>query len=62
MDELFAWSLEPGFIRALGYVVTERERFPEKIGRDCTMCARRLSCWEVCVRCSLQSARLEAVA
>ena len=62
IDELFALTLEPGFFQALGYAVTERERFPEKIGRDCTICARRFGCREVCVRRSLHSACLEAVA
>lgn len=47
--ELFALTLTPGFFERLGYVVTDRARYPEKIRRDCLGCARRAACAEVCV-------------
>ena len=62
IGELFALTLEPEFFEILGYAVTERERYPEKIGRDCASCARRLGCREICVRRSLRALPLEAAA
>ena len=49
VDELFALTLTPGFFAAVGYAVTDRARYPEKVRRDCLGCARRLACDEVCV-------------
>lgn len=49
IDELFALTLTAGFFEAVGYVVTDRARYPEKIRRDCANCARRFGCAEICV-------------
>ena len=49
IDELFALTLAPGFFQALGYDLTERARYPEKVHRDCLVCAFRSACREVCV-------------
>ena len=49
IPELFALTLTPEFFERVGYVVTDRARFPEKIRRDCLRCPRRIRCDEVCV-------------
>jgi N-acetylglutamate synthase-like GNAT family acetyltransferase len=49
IDELFALTMTAGFFESVGYAVTERARYPEKIRRDCVSCARRFGCAEVCV-------------
>lgn len=58
IDELFALTLTPGFFEAVGYGVTDRARYPEKVRRDCLGCARRLACDEVCVQRSLVAGEL----
>ena len=62
IDELFALTLTVGFFEAVGYAVTERARYPEKIRRDCTSCARRFGCNEVCVSRMLRADTLEYAA
>jgi amino-acid N-acetyltransferase len=62
IDELFALTLAPGFFETLGYAVTERTLFPEKIRRDCAGCARRLSCNEICVARQMHAGSLEHAA
>jgi N-acetylglutamate synthase-like GNAT family acetyltransferase len=47
--ELFALTLTPAFFEAVGYGVTDRSRYPEKVRRDCMGCSRRFACAEVCV-------------
>jgi N-acetylglutamate synthase-like GNAT family acetyltransferase len=49
IEELFALTMTAGFFESAGFVITERARYPEKIRRDCTSCARRFGCAEVCV-------------
>jgi N-acetylglutamate synthase-like GNAT family acetyltransferase len=49
IEELFALTMTAGFFQSVGFVITERARYPEKIRRDCTSCARRFGCAEVCV-------------
>ncbi|HLV25629.1 MAG TPA: GNAT family N-acetyltransferase [Gemmatimonadales bacterium] len=49
IGELFALTLTPGFFERLGYAVTDRAFYPEKIRRDCVGCLRREACAEVCV-------------
>ena len=49
IDELFALTMTPRFFERAGYAITERAHYPEKIRRDCTLCARRFGCAEVCV-------------
>lgn len=53
IEEVFALTLEPRFFEAIGYAVTDRVRYPEKIRRDCLACPRRHACAEICVRRSL---------
>jgi amino-acid N-acetyltransferase len=62
IDELFALTLTAGFFEAVGYVVTERARYPEKIRRDCASCARRFGCAEICVARMLRADTLECAA
>jgi N-acetylglutamate synthase-like GNAT family acetyltransferase len=49
VTQLFALTLVPALFEALGYGVVDRARYPEKIRRDCTACARRRECREICV-------------
>jgi N-acetylglutamate synthase-like GNAT family acetyltransferase len=60
--ELFALTLTPAFFEAVGYAVTDRARYPEKIRRDCIGCARRFACGEVCVWRPVEVAPLQLVA
>lgn len=62
IDELFALTLTAGFFESVGYVVTERARYPEKIRRDCASCLRRFGCNEVCVARMLRADTLEYAA
>jgi len=62
IDELFALTLTAGFFESVGYVVTERARYPEKIRRDCISCPRRFGCNEVCVARMLRADTLEYAA
>jgi N-acetylglutamate synthase-like GNAT family acetyltransferase len=49
IGELFALTLAPSFFETLGYDLTERARYPEKIHRDCLRCMFRSACREACV-------------
>ena len=62
VEELFALTLTPGFFEAVGYGVTDRAHYPEKVRRDCLGCARRLACDEVCVQRSLVAEELRVAA
>lgn len=62
IDELFALTMTAGFFKSVGYLVTERARYPEKIRRDCASCARRIGCAEVCVARVLRADTLECAA
>ena len=62
IDELFALTLTAGFFESVGYVVTERARYPEKLRRDCTSCPRRFGCTEICVARMLRDDTLEYAA
>jgi N-acetylglutamate synthase-like GNAT family acetyltransferase len=62
IDELFALTMTAGFFESVGYVVTERARYPEKIKRDCVSCPRRFGCNEVCVSRMLRADTLEHAA
>jgi N-acetylglutamate synthase-like GNAT family acetyltransferase len=62
IDELFALTLTAGFFESVGYVVTERARYPEKIRRDCASCPRRFGCNEICVARMLRADTLEYAA
>lgn len=50
IGEVFALTLEPRFFEAIGYTITDRARYPEKIKRDCLACPRRHACAEICVQ------------
>jgi N-acetylglutamate synthase-like GNAT family acetyltransferase len=60
--EVFALTLQPAFFEALGYVRTDRARYPEKIRRDCIGCARRAACREMCFAKELAAGDLQAAA
>lgn len=62
IGEVFALTLTPAFFESVGYASTERSRYPEKVRRDCTSCARRFACSEVCVWRSLAVAPMRLVA
>lgn len=46
---IFALTLQPAFFHKLGFRTTNITEFPEKIARDCSTCARRERCPEICV-------------
>ena len=58
IGEVFALTLTPAFFEAVGYAVTERARYPEKLRRDCVGCARRFACGEICVWRQLDAANV----
>lgn len=60
--EVFALTLAPRFFEELGYRTVERAQYPEKVRRDCTGCARRFGCVEVCVQRRLHEGALEVAA
>jgi amino-acid N-acetyltransferase len=62
IEELFALTMTAAFFEAVGYAVTERARYPEKIRRDCATCVRRFGCTEVCVARMLRADTLEYAA
>lgn len=62
IHELFALTMTAGFFEAIGYEVTERALYPEKIRRDCASCPRRFGCNEVCVARMLRADTLECAA
>jgi amino-acid N-acetyltransferase len=60
--DVFALTLQPAFFESLGYALTDRALYPEKIRRDCVGCARRASCAERCVAKRLDAGVLEGAA
>ena len=46
---VFALTRAVSFFQSLGFVVTERERFPEKVWRDCVICPLQHACDETAV-------------
>ena len=60
--ELFALTMTAGFFESVGYEVTERARYPEKVRRDCVSCPRRSACNEVCVARMFRADTLEIAA
>jgi N-acetylglutamate synthase-like GNAT family acetyltransferase len=50
------------FFEAVGYGVSDRARYPEKIRRDCVSCLRRFACPEVCVTRSMAAPQTESLA
>jgi len=43
---LFTLTTSPGFFQTLGFRITEKESFPEKIWSDCAKCAKFARCDE----------------
>jgi N-acetylglutamate synthase-like GNAT family acetyltransferase len=60
--DVFALTIQPAFFETVGYMRTERARYPEKIRRDCVGCVRRASCEETCVAKRLDSGELKVAA
>jgi N-acetylglutamate synthase-like GNAT family acetyltransferase len=46
---IFALTRAVGFFEKLGFVVTGKERFPEKVWRDCVLCPLQQRCDETAV-------------
>ena len=46
---VFALTRAVGFFERLGFVVTDKENFPEKVWRDCSVCPVRFNCDETAV-------------
>jgi len=47
--KVFALTYIPDFFKHLGWTVTPKENFPQKIFKDCEYCARKLDCPETAV-------------
>jgi len=62
IEELFALTMTAGFFQSAGYGIAERTRYPEKIRRDCSSCARRFGCAEVCVARVLRTSTMNCAA
>lgn len=58
---VFALTLQEPFFHRLGFRTTLIAEFPEKIARDCAVCARREQCIEICVVRELTPAHQESV-
>lgn len=52
---LFALTRAVGFFIRFGFVVVQKERFPEKVWRDCWQCPLRNACDETAVILELES-------
>ena len=50
---VFALTRAVPFFQRLGFVVTGKERFPEKVWRDCVICPLKLCCDETAVALEL---------
>lgn len=60
--DVFALTLQPRFFAACGYAQVDRARYPEKIRRDCLVCARRFACDEFCLAKNLHLSTLNIAA
>jgi amino-acid N-acetyltransferase len=49
MPVVFALTRAVSFFQRMGFTVTARENFPEKVWRDCMICPVRLACDETAV-------------
>ena len=49
LEELLALTRKPAFFLGLGFLPTERERFPLKVWADCARCPRQNCCDEIAV-------------
>ncbi len=46
---VFALTRAVGFFERLGFVITDKERFPEKVWKDCVICPLQHACDETAV-------------
>jgi amino-acid N-acetyltransferase len=51
---VFALTRAVGFFTKLGFTITDKERFPEKVWRDCAICPLQHACDETAVVRELQ--------
>ena len=49
LEELLALTRKPAFFLGLGFLPSERERFPLKVWADCARCPRQNCCDEIAV-------------
>ena len=49
LEELLALTRKPAFFLMLGFLPSERERFPLKVWADCARCPRQNCCDEIAV-------------
>jgi amino-acid N-acetyltransferase len=56
LQRVFALTLQERFFNRLGFETTNISEFPEKVAADCTGCARRATCNEIAVACTLVTA------
>jgi amino-acid N-acetyltransferase len=54
LPQIFAWTLQVGFFRGLGYQVTSREALPSKVYQECSICPFYHNCREIAVTKVLQ--------
>lgn len=47
VGEVFVLTRTPGFFKRVGYDKVDKDRFPQKIWRDCMNCPRLMNCDEV---------------
>ncbi len=47
LPRVFAWTLQVGFFRSLGYEVTTREALPPKVWSECNACPFYENCREI---------------
>jgi amino-acid N-acetyltransferase len=55
LKRVFALTLQDGFFHRLGFETTAVAEFPEKVAADCSSCARRATCSEIAVACTLNN-------
>ncbi len=53
---LFALTRAVNFFERLGFVVSDKEHFPEKVWRDCSICPVRFNCDEIALVMQLKQA------
>jgi len=49
LPKVFAWTLQVGFFKGLGYQVTTREALPPKVWSECNACPFYENCREIAV-------------
>ncbi len=56
----FVLTLNPDFFLSLGYHAVDKERFPQKIWRDCTYCPKLMACDEIAMIKDLEGATVDS--